>query len=734
MKDKMDIGQRIFGKFTIGVKIGLGYGIIATTAIIGVGFLLAFMMQSQAIDQKVTEVYIPYVNKARILEYTVSDSRKLINSWVYNPNVFEKEALATLQDSEIPAVMKDLRALIELGKTYDLQDSMSIFLNVFEDNLRKQGDIMFLLRTPEDYQNEAKLFEAIPLLDDEVIPDLVKLSESLKRVVAEAQGTTDELLQIKLSKIKLLQSLILVISIGAIILILIYSYFSIRSIVRPIKQLNWRLQQVSAGDLSYEDVKTSNDEVGDMKVSIERLIKNLRFKSDFASEIGNGNLNVDYKELSDKDALGISLITMRDNLKTVVDEIKESVNKAVDEGVFASVRTENKHGAWEDLNVSINELIHTITIPINEVNRIVTGMAVGDLTDRYFAEANGEVLTLANNLNAALDNLNDLIRQISVSAEVVEESSTEMLTVSEEMSVNAGEIAGGITEMSNGAQTQVNKVEESSNLVEQILTSSKSMGLKSKTINEAAREGVENSQKGMDMAQNVVTSIMDISEYSMQTNESMKVLTNRSNEINQVLSVITDIASQTNLLALNAAIEAAQAGDAGRGFAVVAEEIRKLAEDSRKSAQEIEKLITDVQKDTSQAASIIETMIKGVEVGVVASNKASEVFQGMADSSAETLKHSEEILQSTETQISSTNEVAAITESIVVIAEQTASGTEEIATSASELSSGMEGYKAKSKNLSDIANHLKERISKFNLIAEAKDVKEEQVMSVENVY
>jgi len=182
------------------------------------------------------------------------------------------------------------------------------------------------------------------------------------------------------------------------------------------------------------------------------------------------------------------------------------------------------------------------------------------------------------------------------------------------------------------------------------------------------------------------------------------------------LGVITDIASQTNLLALNAAIEAAQAGDAGRGFAVVAEEIRKLAEGSRKSAREIETLVRDVQNDTANAARVIEVMNLSIKGGQEASFDASEAFKEIADSTTQTLKLSELILKAAKTQIESIKNVVSITEGVVVIAEQTAAGTEEVASSASELSAGMQTYTEKSRSVTEIATSLKESVGKFKLL------------------
>ncbi|WP_170863713.1 two-component regulator propeller domain-containing protein [Reichenbachiella agariperforans] len=410
------------------------------------------------------------------------------------------------------------------------------------------------------------------------------------------------------------------------------------------------------------------------------------------------------------------LRAQNENLNSSIDDTNYVIREAVESGNFsARIDTSSKEGQWRDFSESINNLFDVVASPINAINAIAQSMADGDLAKRLDEDAKGEILSLTKNFNLALNNLNDLLHQITQSANMIELSSSEMLSSSEEMTRNTEEIASAISQMSNGAQTQVSKVDESSTIVESIRLAADAMAEKSESINKVAYEGNKRSEKGKIMVDNVSESMSEISDYSSQTNQSMNVLKERSVEIHRVLGVISNIANQTNLLALNAAIEAAQAGDAGRGFAVVADEIRKLAESSKSSTKEIEKLIDDVQNDTIQAANLMDIMSGSVKKGVTASKEVSIVFQDISQASNETLSYSEEILKATKEQTDNINQIVQTIENVVVIAEQTAAGTEEVAASANELVSGMTNYNDKSHKLSEIAKLLRSEVSKFLL-------------------
>ena len=179
-------------------------------------------------------------------------------------------------------------------------------------------------------------------------------------------------------------------------------------------------------------------------------------------------------------------------------------------------------------------------------------------------------------------------------------------------------------------------------LAHSISTTSVSVSTLSTSINEEngkvdtasriSQDAVNVAREGTGVVREVEEGMGKIASNVKNAALTIQKLGKSSDEIEEIISVIDDIADQTNLLALNAAIEAARAGEQGRGFAVVAESVRNLAEKTQKATKEIVGMIKNLQAETTGAVTSMEGGTKEVESGVGMAAKAGMTLKRIASS------------------------------------------------------------------------------------------------------
>jgi len=315
----------------------------------------------------------------------------------------------------------------------------------------------------------------------------------------------------------------------------------------------------------------------------------------------------------------------------------------------------------------------------------LSDLADGDLTIR--ATVSEDITgAIADSVNYTTDELRKLVLRVTTASKQVERATGE---------------AGAVTkELLNATLKQAAEIRDAGGAVELMTKSIQEVDSSAAQSSAVARRTLEVTEQGARAVQNSVSSMESIREQIQDTSKRIKRLGESSQEIGEIVDLISDITEQTNVLALNAAIQAASAGEAGRGFAVVAEEVQRLAERSGEATKQIGMLVKTIQSDTQDAVAAMEKSTQGVVDGAQLSNAAGRALQEIEKSTHDLADLVNSISVSTQVQTDMASEVAGFMNDILKITEQTSHSTQrtnasvaQIESMALELNSSVSGFK-----------------------------------------
>ncbi|MFA5846600.1 MAG: phosphate/phosphite/phosphonate ABC transporter substrate-binding protein [Thermodesulfovibrionales bacterium] len=440
---------------------------------------------------------------------------------------------------------------------------------------------------------------------------------------------------------KSIVTVIILTVLGALGFSLVLWFMLRKMVIVPVKAIEMAALRLAEGDLSFETDIKGKDEIARLSQSVKESI---------------GSLGRILQRIKD--------VSLR--ISRVAGNVEKDSKKVVD-------GTQLEAEAIADISSSVEQM----NAAISEITESTEGLAAST------EETAASMDEIATSIGQVTNSTHDLFGSVEATSSSIEELSATI----KEVAQNADNLSG-ITDETLSA------IEEIASSVKEVeLNAKESAKLSEKVMTDASTFGMTSIEKTIDGMKNIKFSVE-------KTNEFIKKLGGRSEEIGKILNVIDEITDQTTLLALNAAILAAQAGEHGKGFSVVADEIKDLAERTAFSTQEIGSLIQSVQQEVKGAVHAMGEGLISVEDGFKLSKEASDALKKILESSKKSSEMAFSIERSTGEQ---TKSVKLVSEAM----ERVKGMTGLIAKATSEQSKGISLIMTATEKMRDISQQVK---------------------------
>lgn len=341
----------------------------------------------------------------------------------------------------------------------------------------------------------------------------------------------------------------------------------------------------------------------------------------------------------------------------------------------------------------------------------------GDLTKTVAVDSRDELGQLADAFNRMIVSLQEVVRETKGMTDKVSQSTMALSDTAAATNQVTEELATRVHQIAKGAERQVVLVGDGSRVVHELAHSANEIAARSRSAAQAVAEAGDTAESGGKSAQEAVRKMGEVFSLLERLAAGVKGFGTKTQQIGSIVDLITRIAHQTHLLALNATIEAARAGEHGRGFAVVADEVRKLAGDAGSSAEQIAKLAQEIREESAQVLTSMEMAGKGIESGRQVLQFTEKSLHEIVRTVVQQVKRVQEISPLTDQQTLGARALVKTIDEIAEVAREHARSTQEASAATQLQIASVEQMAFGAQELSNIADKLRERVSRFKVNA-----------------
>jgi methyl-accepting chemotaxis protein len=299
---------------------------------------------------------------------------------------------------------------------------------------------------------------------------------------------------------------------------------------------------------------------------------------------------------------------------------------------------------------------------IRNLAEAATRISQGDLQVQISPYSEQDVLSLS--FAEMVNDLRDMGSRMQQGARTLASSIDQIIVIMQQVAASTTETATSVSETA----TTVEEVKQTAFVASQNAQKVADNSQRTVQISQAGEQAVEEALLGMKRVRDQMESIA----------HSVVKLGEQSQTISKIITTVNDLAEQSNLLAINAAIEAAKAGQAGKGFAVVAQEVKNLADQSKRATAQIHTILSDIQKAAQVAVFVTEQGTQSAELGATQAIQAGESIRALSKSITDAAQSVTKIATSSQQQLIGMDQVATAMNSIKLASTQNADGMRQI--------------------------------------------------------
>jgi methyl-accepting chemotaxis protein len=349
----------------------------------------------------------------------------------------------------------------------------------------------------------------------------------------------------------------------------------------------------------------------------------------------------------------------------------------VDEFATLSTAFNEMAQQLESSYAQLEQRAERLQATVQEYDDYMAQVAQGNLSVRMELEGDGiamddPLIMLGHRLNETVTSLQRMVIQIC--------------DASSNLNSSAAEILAASTQQASGANEQSAAIAQTTTTVDELKTVAEQSVARAQEVAGASQRTVEVSRAGRLAVEETIGSMAQIKARVEGIAENILALSEQTQQIDEIITTVNDIAAQSNILALNASVEAARAGEYGKGFAVVAVEVRNLAEQSRQATAQVKAILSDILRATNATVMATEEGTKRVDEGVELAARAQDAIGELGAVIEESAQAATQMVAGGRQQAAGVEQVAVAMQSINQAAVQSLASTRQAEKAARDLS------------------------------------------------